>query len=249
MNAAIPKNASSRQPPIEKPRPIWAQTYDFLRRSIVTLQLAPGMNLSESEIAEQLSISRTPVREAFIRLSEEGFVDIYPQYGTFVAPIRTRDVLHAQFVRVSLECALVREFARNATEAGLDAIRTEIGRQKAAIRAGQIDAFYEHDEAMHQAMSGDQRPVWRFVEPAKMHVDRVRHLMLPKDIRARGLVAEHERIFNALLDRDADEAEAAMRDHLDGLVRGLDEFALRHPDFFDTGERERPARVPRGSGS
>ena len=234
-------------PTIEKPRPIWAQTYDFLRRSIVTLRLAPGMNLSESEIAEQLSISRTPVREAFIRLSEEGFVDIYPQYGTFVAPIRTKDVLHAQFVRVSLECALVREFARSATDAGLDAVRAEIARQRAALRAGNIEAFYEHDEAMHQAMSGEQRPVWRFVEPAKMHVDRVRHLMLPKDIRGRGLVAEHERILEALVDRDADRAEAAMRDQLDGLVKGLDEFASRHPDFFDTGERERPARSHKGS--
>jgi GntR family transcriptional regulator, rspAB operon transcriptional repressor len=243
MNSRTPRVS----PTIEKPRPIWAQTYDFLRKSIVTLKLAPGVNLSESEIAEQLSISRTPVREAFIRLSEEGFVDIYPQYGTFVAPIRTKDVLHAQFVRVSLECALVRDLAGAARPETIEAIRSLVQKQKAAIRAGDIEAFYSLDEAMHQAMSGELRPVWRFVEPAKMHVDRVRHLMLPKDIRARGLVQEHERILSAIEAGDVDAAEAAMRDHLDGLVRGLDEFARRHPDFFDTGERERPARVSKGA--
>lgn len=239
--------SARRTPSLERSRPIWAQAYDILRNRIATLELAPGTNLSESEIAEELSISRTPVREAFIRLSEEGFVDIYPQYGTFVSPIRIADVLHAQFVRVSIECAIVKELASSITAATIADIRRLIQLQKGAVRTGDITRFYELDEAMHQAMSVGREAVWRFVGPAKMHVGRVRHLLLPKEIGVRGLVGEHERILAGLEAKDPVEAEAMMRQHLDGLLAGLDDLQRRHPSFFETTTGERPARAAKGS--
>lgn len=240
-------SSARKIPSLERSRPIWAQAYDILRNRIATLELAPGTNLSESEIADELSISRTPVREAFIRLSEEGFVDIYPQYGTFVSPIRMSDVLHAQFVRVSLECAIVRELAENITAETIADLRRLIQLQKTAVRSGDISRFYELDEAMHQAMSVGREAVWRFVGPAKMHVGRVRHLLLPKEIGVRGLVGEHERILAGLEARNPAEAEAAMRHHLDGLVGGLEDLQRRHPALFETTIGGRPARATKGA--
>src|SRR4051812_28202016 len=80
------------------------QVYDLLRESIVTAELEPGRQLSENELAGRLGVSRTPVREALVRLRDDRLVEIVPQLGTFVAPISGRAVADAQFVREALEC-------------------------------------------------------------------------------------------------------------------------------------------------
>src|SRR6516165_10817411 len=83
------------------------QVHAVLRSDIIAGRLAPRAMLSEQEIAAGFGISRTPVREAMIKLAEEGLVEIFPQYGSFVAPIKLRDVFDSQFVREALECAAV----------------------------------------------------------------------------------------------------------------------------------------------
>jgi len=84
------------------------QIYERLRRAITTLELAPSESVSEKDLAQKLGVSRTPVREALIRLADEGLIDVLPQRGTFVAPIRLQDVEDAQFIREALEVAVVR---------------------------------------------------------------------------------------------------------------------------------------------
>src|SRR5271156_5176862 len=81
------------------------QVRTYLRERIVDGRLLPNHPLSENHIASQLGLSRTPVREAFIKLEDEGLIAIYPQYGSFVAPIRVSDVYDGQFVREAVECA------------------------------------------------------------------------------------------------------------------------------------------------
>ncbi len=84
-----------------------AQIHAVLRRDIITGRLAPRAMLSEQDIAAGFGISRTPVREAMIKLGEEGLVEIFPQYGSFVAPIKLREGFDSQFAREALECAAV----------------------------------------------------------------------------------------------------------------------------------------------
>ena len=80
---------------------------DALEEDIVAGRLRPGQRLDEAGLAERFGVSRTPIREALLKLAEEGLVDIYPQHGSFVAPIRLTDVYDAQFVRESLECSAI----------------------------------------------------------------------------------------------------------------------------------------------
>jgi len=80
------------------------QVHRDLRRRIITGVLKPKASISENEIAQHYGVSRTPAREVLGRLEEEGLVEIYPQYGSFIAPIMAEDVLDSQFVRESLEC-------------------------------------------------------------------------------------------------------------------------------------------------
>jgi GntR family transcriptional regulator, rspAB operon transcriptional repressor len=232
------------RPSGEGSRLVSARVYAALRARIAALDLPPGSAVSEKEIAEQANSSRTPVREAFLRLAEEGLLDIYPQFGTFVAPIRVPAVLHANFVRDSLECSIVRVVAHRRRTAFLDELQAGLARQWAAIRSGDASGFFNEDERMHRSFAEEagHEPVWRVIDAAKVHVDRVRRLRLPEDLRIRSLVEEHERIAAALVAQDADAASAAMHDHLDDVVRGLARMSQLYPEYFDTA-RGRPSRA------
>src|SRR5690606_39801560 len=93
------------------------QIYDDLRSQIVSISLRPGVGLSEARIAEQYGVSRTPVREAFKRLAEDGFLEVVPQVGTFVSRIDLQIVHDAHFVRETLECRVVELAAARIDEA------------------------------------------------------------------------------------------------------------------------------------
>ena len=224
--------------------PIWSQVYDALRDKIADLSLPPLYGLSEKEIAQVLGVSRTPVREALIRLSEEGLVDIYPQYGTFVSPIRTESMLSAQFIRESLECSVIRELAARPSAAVIADIEALIAEQARAVEAGDHLKFYDYDERMHQAFSTacGRQQVWRFIQGAKVHVDRVRHLALPQDLGFRKLVEEHRAILAAIAAGSPEQADAAMREHLQRLVQALPDIQAKHPDYFET-TNQRPLRM------
>lgn len=98
---------------IDPKQPIGAQVYALLKKMICNLSLQPNEALSEKELSVRLGVSRTPVREALIRLADETLVDVFPQRGTFVSPIRTNEVLEAQFLRETLETAVVRRAAED----------------------------------------------------------------------------------------------------------------------------------------
>jgi DNA-binding GntR family transcriptional regulator len=223
-------------------RPIWAQVYDRLRDMIAAMSLEPGLALSEKTLAVEMRVSRTPVREALIRLSEEGLVDIYPQFGSFVAPIRMSAVLHAQFVRGALECALARAAAERGDRGSIAAVESIIVEQEKAVRTTDDAAFFELDERMHEALAiaAGQGSVWPIVQQSKIHLDRVRRLLLPADLKVRHLVGEHARILDAIVAGDAAGAADAMRRHLDGLQAGLQGLSRQHPDLFAE-RHERPA--------
>lgn len=82
--------------------------YRVLYQNIMTMHLIPGTAMSEQELSNVLGVSRTPVREAFIRLSQKGLLDILPQRGTFVSKINTDQLSEFRFLRVTLENAIVK---------------------------------------------------------------------------------------------------------------------------------------------
>ena len=94
------------------------QVFRTLRSSIVTMRLTPATALSEQDIADRLNVSRQPVREAFIKLSEIGMVRVLPQRGTFVVKISAKAVTDARFVREAVECAIARRASRRPRQAG-----------------------------------------------------------------------------------------------------------------------------------
>jgi GntR family transcriptional regulator, rspAB operon transcriptional repressor len=115
---------------------IGGQIRALLRREIIVGQLAPRAMLSEQELSQRFGVSRTPIREALIKLAEENLVEIYPQYGSFVAPIKLQDVFDSQFVRESLECAAIERAVERIDATQARALRAVLQRQRQLHRSG-----------------------------------------------------------------------------------------------------------------
>lgn len=192
------------------------QAYDTLRAMIVRGEMPPGTRLSEPELTLRLSIGRTPLREALLRLAQDGLVAIYPQSGSFVTEISLTQLEEAQFVRERLECGIIRRVATRADKRALSGLRQLLQRQEQAVGEDDAEQFHQLDDALHEnfcAIAG-WPDVWRLIHRSKVHMDRVRRLSLPLDGHMPYLIEQHRAILAAVVDQDADGAEAAMRGHL-----------------------------------
>ena len=214
--------------------PIAPQLVASLRRSIAELRLKPGEALSEKEIAARYGISRQPVREAFIKLSEAGLVEIRPSRGTFVMKISVREVANARFVREAIECDIAGNAARLATPAQIAGLRTIVAAQKEAAEADDYWRFNDHDEALHRAIADivECDYAWRVTEGARIQTDRVRYLSLPDTSPMPLLIRQHEAIVDRLEARDAEGAAQATSRHLREILLALPRIAAARPELF-----------------
>src|SRR5688500_16241202 len=211
------------------------QAYAALREAIVRAELAPGRQLSENELAARLGVSRTPIREALVRLRDERLVQIVPQLGTFVTRISTPAVADAQFIREALECACVRRAAELATEDDLAALEDILRAQDRARDADDFDAFYVLDDALHQALCdlSEHRAVWPVSQRARGHLNRVRRLSMPVPSYLAMMIEQHRRVIAAVADHDCDGAEALLRDDLRNVPHEVPRIRAHHPGFFE----------------
>ena len=225
------------------PRATGQQVYEDLHGKIVRGTFRPGDSLSETRVAESYGLSRTPVREVFWRLGEEGFLRVIPQVGTFVAPINIAAVQDAQFVRVTLECRAV---ADAAAAAGLDdiaALRVLLQEQHTAIAGGDFARFFALDEQMHRhLMQVAGRPfVWQVITGAKAQLDRVRFLSLEQGTWPAMILHQHAQIIDCVATHDAAGAVAVMTAHLRTAFAAIDRIAAANPDFFEDSATPVPA--------
>jgi DNA-binding GntR family transcriptional regulator len=200
------------------------RVYAALRRRIRELTLPPGALLRKDEIALELGVSRGPVNEAIARLAEERLVEVFPQHGSFVAPIRPDDVCEALFIRLALECEAARRAAR-AMDADLGVrLDANLAAQAAVLDAGDLERFYDLDETLHAlilAAAGSPGTL-RLLEAARAPLDRARRLALPESGRPQATLAEHRQLVEAVRSGDPEYAAAAMRAHLSSAARTIE---------------------------
>jgi DNA-binding GntR family transcriptional regulator len=226
-------------PPLDlagQPGPVGLRIADLLRDRIVTNRLQPGQALAESEVATLLGVSRQPVREALIRLSEGGLVRILPQRGTLVTRISLAGVEGGRFVRDAVERAVVRRAAEVAPPGATAVMHRIIDRQEAAVRDGDHPGFLALDDALHGALAAamGHSAAWTALAEVKLQMDRVRYLSIPDGTPSALLIAQHRSIVEAIARRDADAAEAAMRLHLSEVLAALPKLTARFPNHFET---------------
>lgn len=217
---------------LELTAPTRPQIYNGLRQRIIRGEIPPGTALSEAEIARRFSISRQPVREAFIKLAEEGLVEVRPQRGTFVRKISKTAVADARFVREAIEADIVRELAAKG-DAGLVARLRKLLAAQESVPIGRPYDFMKLDEEFHWTLADAAGRLygWKVIEDVKLQMDRVRYLTLrhfPQD----KLIRQHMTIVDAIERASPDEAEREMRQHLRLILEDLPAVEAQHPDFF-----------------
>lgn len=219
---------------IERNVPVTIQVYAHLRRLILRLHLQPGEALSEKEISVRLGLSRTPVREAFIKLADEGLVDILPQRGTFVAPIRVAEVDEAQFLRSAVEIAVVRRAAQTRDGKYIALLEDNLRKQTDALKRIDHDAFMDLDEAFHRLLSESVSlpRAWRVIQSVKGQLDRVRFVSLPERGHGNLIRRQHAAILRAVKAGDADRAGREMQGHLDEIGESVEKLLAEHAEFF-----------------
>lgn len=210
------------------------QVYEQLVVAINTLNILPGQRLSETEISQQLGVSRQPVREAFIKLNQIGLVEVLPQRGTYVVKISVKLIGNARFVREAIELAIIKKAIEVADNSFFEKIDLLLEKQQEASNANDMEMFHKYDDAFHQCFAIDigHEYAWHIVERQKSKLDRVRFLSLPKADTMNYMVKQHTKIVQAVKDRNFDAAETALKEHLSELSLVLPEIIRLYPDYF-----------------
>ena len=207
--------------------------YEQLSESIRDLRLPPGTPISEPAVAVSLNVSRSPVREAFTRLVDLGLITVVPQVGSSIAPISMREVEEAVFIRSALE---TRAFQRAIETGAPDTteIQGYADANRAAAAAGDLAAFFETDERLHQnvfVLAGMPR-LWDILRGIKLQLDRLRMLNLNLAVSNPILVDEHQRIVDALRERDEAAGVAVINQHATRIFLTVGQLQKDFPTYF-----------------
>lgn len=210
------------------------RVYELLKENIISLKLEPGRSISEKEISEMLQVSRTPVREAFVKLTQDGLLEIYPQRGTFVSLIDLRHVEEARFIREQLERAAVRAACERFSPDGLQMLAANLAMQKHSVAEHDYNRLFELDEQFHHliVVGSGKELIWTVIQHMKVHINRVRMLSLAANYDWDLILQHHENIYEAIERGDEKAADHAMEQHLRKLTFEQDELKYQYKAYF-----------------
>lgn len=211
------------------------RVHGWLRRAILDVTLRPGSALAEADLAARFRVSRTPVREALLRLAGEALIEIRPQRGTYVARIALPRVEEALFVREAVECAVLRRVAARADRTAIArALAAIVDAQEHAFAGGDVPGVMAADARFHRALvdAAGLPGVWDVVAHARDLHHRIRALALPELGSATQAIADHRAIARAVQAGAIGRAEARMAAHLARNLTLARTIARRHPDYF-----------------
>ncbi len=207
--------------------------YHTIRQKIIDWELKPGQQMSEQLIAEEINVSRTPVREAFIKLIGENLLEARPYIGTFVTLIDVDQVIEARFIRESLESSVAALTCNLNVKDYIEFATDNIKKQEMYIKSDDMVSFIECDDEFHKEMymACNKEMTWNVVSAANSQYSRLRLLCL-FDNNGALLVEEHKNILKAIRQKKPVEAKAAVQRHLQKILYEIDLVRKRYPEYF-----------------
>ncbi|TMD81383.1 MAG: GntR family transcriptional regulator [Chloroflexi bacterium] len=198
------------------------RAYLLIRDQIITLKLAPGSVIEEARLREELGLGRTPIREALQRLAHENLVTFVPHRGTFVCDINLTDLHRLTEVRVELEGYAARLAADRAGAADRTLMKALIAELE-KIDQSDVHGLMRLDQRIHRQVYQATRNAFlqSMLEESFNLSLRIWFLGLDRGIRLKEAVGEHRRLLDAIVSRDADQAEAIMRQHVTGFEQAI----------------------------
>lgn len=206
-----------------------------LKENIVMLELEPGSRISENELAAEIGVSRTPIREALIELSKSKIVKIYPQKGSYVSLIDWEMVEEALFMRLTLEKAVVQLACQGISEEKMQELEKNVKLQKFYIDNNEPGELLELDNQFHKELFTitNKIHIYKLMSVMMLHFDRLRTLRT-KAVDQQYVIGDHIKILEAIQNKDPFEGERAMERHLTRYV--IDEKIVmeKYPQYFET---------------
>jgi DNA-binding GntR family transcriptional regulator len=213
---------------IEQPLSIREQVYKRISDLIVSGRLAPAERIAENKLAQQLGVSRTPVREALHILEMEGFLESIPRVGYKVKEIRWEEVEELCEIRKVNEILAARWALVRITPEELSSLEKNLGAAQADAKKGATKSFIDHDADFHDVLiqaSGSQR-LMEICQILRRHMRRYRIESLTTPESVTRAIESHRHILDQLIKRDAAGIEEAISDHLDFVKRDIRQYTL-----------------------
>jgi len=204
-----------------------------LRQNILSLNLKPGESISENEIAGLLDTSRTPIREAFIKLSHDNLIEIYPQRGTSVSKINMDYVEEGRFTRVTLEKALASLICEQyASQELVTNLEENLHMLEYAISTKNNLKIVQLDEVFHKYLFRECKKERIHDVIESLNYDFYRLRMLTTSISMNFVYSQHKEIIEAIKTRDTLRAEKAIEEHLTAIKLDQEVIREQFPEFF-----------------
>lgn len=204
-------------------KPLREIVCDTLRQAIVDGVFKPGERLMEIKLADEMGVSRTPVREAIRKMEIEGFVAMMPRRGTYVSDISVKDITDVYEIRIVLDVLAAVLSAERITEEEVLKMRSLLDDIDAHIKKGEFDQIVEADSAFHDVLyqaSHNQRLVM-MINNLRDQFTRLRMRSMKYPGRLKNTQREHRDLVDAIASRDIDRAKATVRTHLENAEATL----------------------------
>lgn len=204
-----------------------------IRDNIIALRLEPGSQISENELATEMNLSRTPVREALIELSKVKIIEIYPQRKSVVSLIDYELVEESRFMRNLLECAVAKLDCQMAEPHDLLRLRDNLQLQKFYLNSYYPGNLLKLDNEFHGILFDIARKsqVYSLIQSISIHFDRVRSMALAT-VKNQRIVEDHEELIRIIGEGNAEEAGKLMEEHLNRYKIDAAEIRAAYPQYF-----------------
>lgn len=205
----------------------------MLKRNIASMDLEPGVMLSENEISAAMGLSRTPVREALIELAKIRIVEILPQRGSRIALIDYDFVEESRFMRMVFEKAIFELACDMSPELDFSAAEANVKLQEFYFENELFEKLFEMDDEFHREMFRltNKMQSYHMLESMTLHFDRVRNLSLfaVKEIK---IVEDHQKLLAAVMAGDKEQASMLIMKHLSRYKVDKDEIYSKYHQYF-----------------
>ena len=208
--------------------------YRMIREQIISLGLKPGEAFNDMEFAAKIGVSRTPVREAVIQLSEESrIIEIFPQRGMRIALIDVELVEEARFLRVLLEKQIAGMCCEMATEEDIKWLQEKVGLQEFYMENSHPEMMMQLDDEMHRKlfMICHRELTYGMCQKLAIHYDRIRSLSV-NTVKDHTVIEDHKKIIRFIAAHEKENAMAQMEKHLSRWQLNEGKFRQKFPDYF-----------------
>ncbi|GEP24933.1 MAG: GntR family transcriptional regulator [Lentilactobacillus diolivorans] len=218
-----------------------SDAYNEIKYKIIHFDYIPGQKISEKLISEQLGLGRTPVREAIIRIEREGLIEVIPQSGTYITKIDMADAKDGRFVRECIEPKIMINAAVNISDESLDTLKANLHSQAQTADKIQPDNFFDLDQDFHHEFYKvvNKETVWQWLQINNTQLNRFRRLRLKEmELNWSTIYNQHKKIFDAVVDKDIDDLEYLVNEHLHLMLIESKKVLDAYSDYFQNYEQD-----------